>query len=131
MAALPPTATMYAKLYADPSTNPFGMDEDTVPLWYSAVYEVWRSTHDLLSVEALHNNILADYSIQLSPLECLSWTTHPVPAASSFPVAFTAFLGLQVTYGTTWSPWGMKGMCPTLTFTLMHFIQPSSQSQLT
>jgi hypothetical protein len=46
--ALQPTATMYEELYADPTKN--------------QANEFWRSTHNPLTVEALHQNILADFS---------------------------------------------------------------------
>jgi hypothetical protein len=62
MAAIPPTATNYKELYADPTNNPFGKEEELVALCYSEVNEFWRATHSPLTVEALHQNIIADFS---------------------------------------------------------------------
>jgi hypothetical protein len=62
MAAIPPTATTYEELYADPTKSPFVREEDLVSLCYSEVNELWRATLSPLTVEALHQNILADFS---------------------------------------------------------------------
>jgi hypothetical protein len=62
MAAPPPTATTYGELYSNPALNPFGNKAENTLLCFSSVNEVWRSTHEPLSVEALHQNILADFS---------------------------------------------------------------------
>jgi hypothetical protein len=62
MAALPPTVTTYGELYADPANNPFGREEESVAAYYTEVNEFWRATHSPLTVEALHQNILADFS---------------------------------------------------------------------
>jgi hypothetical protein len=62
MTALPPTDTTYEELYAYPTKNPFGKEEDLVSLCYSEVNEFWRANHSPLTVEELHQNILADFS---------------------------------------------------------------------
>jgi hypothetical protein len=62
MAAIPPTSTMYEELYSDPANNPFGRDEEVVSVCYSEVNELWRATHSPLTVDALHQNILTDFS---------------------------------------------------------------------
>jgi hypothetical protein len=62
MAALPPTATTYEELYADPTKNPFRKEEVLVAICYSEVNKFWRATHIPLTVEALHQNILAVFS---------------------------------------------------------------------
>jgi hypothetical protein len=58
MAVLPPTATTHEELYAKPTNNPFGKEDELVSLCYSEVNEFWRATHIPLTVEALHQNIL-------------------------------------------------------------------------
>jgi hypothetical protein len=68
MATLPPTATTYTEFYSYPANNPYGMDEDIVSMCYAMVNEVWRSTRNQLSLDALHHNILADVR-QLAPLD--------------------------------------------------------------
>jgi hypothetical protein len=62
MAAILPTATTYEELYSDPANNPFGRDEEVVAVCYSEVNEFWRATSSPLTVDALHQNILADCS---------------------------------------------------------------------
>jgi hypothetical protein len=62
MAAIPPTATTYEELYSDPANNPFGKEEELVAVCYSEVNDFWRATHSPLTVDALHQNILADFS---------------------------------------------------------------------
>jgi hypothetical protein len=70
MAAIPPTATTYDELYSDPSSNSFGKEEDElVALCYSEVNEFWRPNHSPLTVEALHQNILADFSPLLGAVD--------------------------------------------------------------
>jgi hypothetical protein len=62
MEAPPPTALSYSELYAYAARNPFGLDEERKDMCYVAIYEVWRSTLNPMTVEALHQNILADFS---------------------------------------------------------------------
>jgi hypothetical protein len=61
MTAPPPTATNYGELYSSPACNPFGTEDEAVLRGYLAMDSLWRATHDPLSVEALHQNILADF----------------------------------------------------------------------
>jgi hypothetical protein len=62
MAAIPPTATTCEELYLDPANNPFGQDVEVVSVCYSEVNEFWRATHSPQTVDALHQNILEDFS---------------------------------------------------------------------
>jgi hypothetical protein len=68
MAAIPPTATTYEELYSDPANNPFRKEEELVDLCYSEVNKFWRATHSPLTVEALHQNIHADFSRPIGAL---------------------------------------------------------------
>jgi hypothetical protein len=61
MAALPPTATNYGELYLNPAHNPFGAEDEAVLRGYLAMDNLWRATHDPLSVEAFHQNIQAGF----------------------------------------------------------------------
>jgi hypothetical protein len=62
MAAPPPTALSYSELYADAARNPFRLDEEGKEMCYAAIYEVWRSTLNPMTVKTLHQNILTDFS---------------------------------------------------------------------
>jgi hypothetical protein len=61
MAARPPTTTNYGELFSNPAFNHFGTEDEAVLQGYLAMDSLWRATHDPLSVEALHQNILADF----------------------------------------------------------------------
>jgi hypothetical protein len=71
--APPHVAHSCGELYLDPTKNPFGIDDETKEICYSAIYEVWRCTHDPLPVEKLHQNILAGFSWSVGRIGVFVW----------------------------------------------------------
>jgi hypothetical protein len=48
-------------LYSDPVKNLFGLENEKKEICYSSIYQLWRATNAPLTVEALHENVLADF----------------------------------------------------------------------
>jgi hypothetical protein len=90
MAAPSPTSLSYSELYADAARNPFGLDEERKEMCYAAIYEVWRSTLNPMTVETLHQNILADFSRPVGALGISCRTQVRLPVFSSSCMECTA-----------------------------------------
>jgi hypothetical protein len=130
MATLPPTSTTDEELYADPTKNPFGREKDLVSLCFSEVNEFWQATHSPLTVEALHQNILADFSRPIGAIGVFvdddesgtGWLKQ------SSCMASTASLVLQGTVEIAWSPWPLKETWQAFICTLSRLILPRWRS---
>jgi hypothetical protein len=59
----------FGQLYADPSSNPLGTTEEEARESYRVVYSAWRIDDSPSTVEALEDEILADF---ISPIEAIT-----------------------------------------------------------
>jgi hypothetical protein len=131
MAASQPTSTSYGELYSNPASNHFGIADEEVLRGYIIMASLWRATHDPLSVDALHQNILAEFSrpvvaigVFVADDESRTGRLKLLHGLHSFPRAPGLARDWMVTMG-------FRGRSLGLTFALLHLTKPSWLSRTT
>jgi hypothetical protein len=62
MGSMHPLPLTYSELFSEPSSDPFGSEEDRTVACIAAVYRNWRTTDDGPHVDDIEDNITSDFS---------------------------------------------------------------------